>query len=162
MFVPWVIFHVLVCIALVLVVLMQSSKGEGLAGGTAFGGGVTGAVFGGRGAASFLSKATTVLAVVFMVNCGALALMSSQGRDVVMPTQTTDTASPQSAVTQKALEEQEAQRQRMQEQQMQQLQDTAGAIDLNNLGQPEGDTGLQIQVVPQGENPQPQSSGGGE
>lgn len=73
-----VAFHTIVCILLVIVVLMQSAKGEGLAG--AFGGGgsgLTGAVFGGRGAASFLSKATTVLAVVFMVNCGVLAFMSS-------------------------------------------------------------------------------------
>ena len=73
-----VVFHTLVCILLMIVVLMQSSKGEGLAG--AFGGGgtgLTGAVFGGRGAASFLSKATTVLAIVFMINCGILAFMSS-------------------------------------------------------------------------------------
>ncbi|MCK4372437.1 MAG: preprotein translocase subunit SecG, partial [candidate division Zixibacteria bacterium] len=56
MFVAWVVFHVLTCVALVLVVLMQSSKGEGLAG-SAFGGSgsMGGAVFGGRGAASFLS-----------------------------------------------------------------------------------------------------------
>ena len=37
MFVVWVVVHVIVCIALVLVVLLQSSKGEGLAG-SAFGG----------------------------------------------------------------------------------------------------------------------------
>ncbi len=62
-----------------MVVLLQSAKGEGLAG-SAFGGGgggVGGAVFGGRGAGSFLSKATTVLAVLFMVNCLSLAFMSS-------------------------------------------------------------------------------------
>ncbi|PKK84762.1 MAG: preprotein translocase subunit SecG [candidate division Zixibacteria bacterium HGW-Zixibacteria-1] len=73
-----VVFHTLVCILLMIVVLMQSAKGEGLAG--AFGGGgtgLTGAVFGGRGAASFLSKATTILAVVFIINCGVLAFMSS-------------------------------------------------------------------------------------
>jgi preprotein translocase subunit SecG len=78
LFTIWVVFHTVVCVLLVVSVLMQSSKGEGLAG--AFGGGgtgLTGAVFGGRGAASFLSKATTILAVVFMVNCGALAFMSS-------------------------------------------------------------------------------------
>ncbi len=78
MFTIWVAFHTIVCILLVIVVLMQSAKGEGLAG--AFGGGgtgLTGAVFGGRGAASFLSKATTVLAIVFMINCGILAYMSS-------------------------------------------------------------------------------------
>lgn len=59
------VIHVIVSLALIIAVLMQSSKGEGLAG--AFGGGaLTGAVFGGRGAATFLSKATTVLAIGFM------------------------------------------------------------------------------------------------
>ncbi len=77
MFIVWVVFHVLVCVALVLVVLMQSSKGEGLAGSAFGGGGLGGAVFGGRGAASFLSKSTSYLAVIFMLNCGALAFMSS-------------------------------------------------------------------------------------
>jgi preprotein translocase subunit SecG len=76
------VVHVLICVALVIVVLMQSAKGEGLAG--AFGGGgagLSGAVFGGRGAASFLSKATTVLAVLFMVSCLGLSFLSS-GRTV--------------------------------------------------------------------------------
>ncbi|UCC43863.1 MAG: preprotein translocase subunit SecG [Candidatus Zixiibacteriota bacterium] len=77
MFTILMVFHVLVCFLLIIVVLMQSAKGEGLAGGTAFGGAMSGAVFGGRGAATFLTKATTVLAVVFMLNCGALAFMSS-------------------------------------------------------------------------------------
>ncbi len=78
LFTVMIVFHTIVCILLVIVILMQSAKGEGLAG--AFGGGgggLSGAVFGGRGAASFLSKATTVLAIVFMVNCGVLAFMSS-------------------------------------------------------------------------------------
>ncbi len=60
------VIHVLFSLALIIAVLMQSSKGEGLAG--AFGGGgLTGAVFGGRGAATFLSKATSFLAVGFML-----------------------------------------------------------------------------------------------
>ncbi len=101
MFTIWVIFHVIVAIALVLVVLMQSAKGEGLAG-TAFSGGMSGAVFGGRGAASFLSRATTVLAIVFMVNCGVLAFMSSHTRTAVNPTQTME-----STVTRKMAEEQQ-------------------------------------------------------
>jgi preprotein translocase subunit SecG len=72
------ILHVLICIGLIMVVLMQSAKGEGLAG--AFGGsGITGAVFGGRGAASFLSKATTVLAVAFFVSCIVLTFLSPTG-----------------------------------------------------------------------------------
>lgn len=69
------ILHVIICIALIMSVLMQSAKGEGLAG--AFGGsGVTGAVFGGRGAATFLSRATTVLAIAFFVSCLVLSFLS--------------------------------------------------------------------------------------
>jgi len=60
--------HIIICILLVLVILMQASKGGGLAG--AFGGpGGMGAIFGGRGAATFLSKVTTVLAILFMLSC---------------------------------------------------------------------------------------------
>ncbi|NIN01900.1 MAG: preprotein translocase subunit SecG [candidate division Zixibacteria bacterium] len=69
------ILHVIICIALIMVVLMQSAKGEGLAG--AFGGsGITGAVFGGRGAATFLSKATTILAIAFFISCLILSFLS--------------------------------------------------------------------------------------
>lgn len=100
MFAIWVVFHVIVCAALILVVLLQSSKGEGLAG-SAFGGNISGAVFGGRGAATFLSNATTVLAIVFMINCGVLAYMSSGKRSV---TQGGDVV-PESVVTQEAQQE---------------------------------------------------------
>jgi preprotein translocase subunit SecG len=110
LFVAWVVFHVVVCVALILVVLMQSAKGEGLAGATAFGGGMSSAVFGGRGAASFLSKATTVLAIVFMINCGALALLSSNARIVAGGGEAT---TGESAVTRQA---QEAQQQAMERQ----------------------------------------------
>ena len=131
MFTGLVIFHVLVCIALVLVVLLQSSKGEGLAG-SAFGGsgGLSGAVFGGRGAASFLSRATTVLAVIFMLNCGGLAVISSSGRTGgTAPEQT------ESAVTRQAQREQEEAMRRQQEQQQQQLNmpDSAAGGDLFQL-----------------------------
>jgi len=59
--------HVVICILLVMVILLQSSKGSGLAGAFGGGGGA-GAVFGGRGAATFLSKVTTVLAILFMLS----------------------------------------------------------------------------------------------
>ena len=115
MFVAWVVFHVLTCVALVLVVLMQSSKGEGLAG-SAFGGGggsLGGAVFGGRGAASFLSKSTSYLAVIFMLNCGALAFMSSSSRQVDSgPGDQVGT----SVVTEQAQREMEQARQQQQQQ----------------------------------------------
>jgi preprotein translocase subunit SecG len=70
-----IVIHVIISSGLILVVLMQSSKGEGLAG--AFGGGgLSGAVFGGRGAATFLSKATTILAILFMVSCIVLTIVA--------------------------------------------------------------------------------------
>lgn len=67
--------HILVCAALMLVVLLQSGKGGGLAG--AFGGaGGVGAVFGGQTAADFLTKATRYLAIAFMLTSLTLALVS--------------------------------------------------------------------------------------
>ncbi|MCM2273132.1 MAG: preprotein translocase subunit SecG [candidate division Zixibacteria bacterium] len=107
MFVALIVVHVIICVALILVVLMQSSKGEGLAG-SAFGGGLSSAVFGGRGAATFLSKATTVLAVAFMVMCIFLSVMSAQDRAGVtgVPAE-----GAESAVTRQAQEEQQRQQQ---------------------------------------------------
>ena len=129
LFTIWIVFHVIVCVALVLVVLMQSSKGEGLAG-TALGGGggLSGAVFGGRGAASFLSKATTVLAILFMVNSGALALMSAQRENITFGS-ATDT-SGESVVTREAQEEMEQQLQLQQQQQM--AGDTMSPVQILN------------------------------
>ena len=68
--------HVVVCIVLILVVLLQSSKGGGLAG--AFGGGGGQTMFGGQETATFLSKATTYLAVAFMVLSLLLAFLSAR------------------------------------------------------------------------------------
>ncbi|MEW5701902.1 MAG: preprotein translocase subunit SecG [Candidatus Zixiibacteriota bacterium] len=66
--------HLIICCALIISVLLQSAKGEGLAG--AFGGSsLTGTVFGGRGAATFLSKATTVLAIAFFSSALVLGFM---------------------------------------------------------------------------------------
>ena len=128
-FTVWVVFHIITCIALVLVVLMQSSKGEGLAG-SAFGGGgggMAGAVFGGRGAATFLSKATTVLAIMFMLNCGALAYMSAGSRGVVAAP---GTAPAESVVTR------EAQREIDQQMQNQPVTDQTGAVDTGMIFEP--------------------------
>jgi len=118
-----VVFHVFISLALILVVLMQSSKGEGLAG-SAFGGGLSGAVFGGRGAASFLSRATTVLAILFMLNSGALALMSSGNRGVL---QSVGAGQTESVVTQEAQRERD---QAIQQQQQQQGQAPAESLQI--------------------------------
>jgi len=71
-----VALHVIVCVILVLVVLLQSGRGADLAG--AFGGGATQTAFGSRGPASFLSKMTTGAAVLFMVTSIALSLISTK------------------------------------------------------------------------------------
>ncbi len=57
--------HVIVCLFLVVVVLLQSGKAADLAG--AFGGMGSQTVFGPRGSATVLSKATTIAAALFMV-----------------------------------------------------------------------------------------------
>jgi len=68
--------HLLICVFLVLVVLLQAGKGGGLAGAFGVAGGAAQSLFGGRGAATFLGKATTVLGISFMVSSLLLALMS--------------------------------------------------------------------------------------
>src|SRR5437016_11128682 len=67
--------HLLICFALVVVVLIQSGKGGGLAGG-AFGGSAQ-TVFGGRGATDFITRATMVLATLFFLTSLVLAKLSS-------------------------------------------------------------------------------------
>lgn len=70
--------HVLLCFTLIIVVLLQSGKAADLAG--AFGGSGSQTAFGPRGAATFLSKATTWCAVMFMVTTMSLVLRESSGR----------------------------------------------------------------------------------
>jgi preprotein translocase subunit SecG len=67
-----------VAIILVLAVLLQSSKGADLAG--AFGGMGSQTAFGPRGTATFLSKATVALAVIFMLTSISLAILGNQLR----------------------------------------------------------------------------------
>jgi preprotein translocase subunit SecG len=71
-------FHVLVAVFLILGVLLQSARGADLAG--AFGGMGSQTAFGPRGTATFLSKATVVLAVVFMMTSLTLAILSNRVR----------------------------------------------------------------------------------
>ena len=71
------VIHVIVCLILVLVVLLQSGKAADLAG--AFGGMGSQTVFGPRGSATVLSKATTVSAVVFMLTSLTLSILATRG-----------------------------------------------------------------------------------
>jgi preprotein translocase subunit SecG len=70
------IFHLLVTLGLILIVLLQSGKGADI--GAAFGGGSSQTVFGGRGAATFLSKMTSALAILFMLTSLTLTVLASQ------------------------------------------------------------------------------------
>jgi preprotein translocase subunit SecG len=66
--------HIIVCIALIMIVLLQTGKGADM--GATFGGGSSQTLFGSTGASTFLSKATTVAAIVFMLTSLTLAYMS--------------------------------------------------------------------------------------
>ena len=68
--------HVVVCIFLIIVVLLQSGKAADLAG--AFGGMGSQTAFGPRGSATLLSKATTISAVLFMVTSLSLSIMATR------------------------------------------------------------------------------------
>ncbi len=71
-----VFFHVIVCVFLVIVVLLQSGKAADLAG--AFGGMGSQTAFGPRGSATILSKATTIAAAVFMLTSLSLAILATR------------------------------------------------------------------------------------
>ena len=72
--VPFILvtLHVLVCFVLIIVIMLQSGSAADLAG--AFGGAGSQTAFGPRGAATFLSRATTWCAIVFMMTSLALSV----------------------------------------------------------------------------------------
>lgn len=79
--------HVLVCIALILIVLLQTGKGADM--GAVFGGGSSQTLFGSGGASTFLTKMTTGAAVVFMLTSLSLAYFSGrQSSNSIVPTAT--------------------------------------------------------------------------
>jgi len=72
------VVHVLVCVFMVVVVLLQSGKAADLAG--AFGGMGSQTTFGPRGTATALSKATAAAAVLFMLTSLSLAILATRTR----------------------------------------------------------------------------------
>ena len=83
LYVPLVVLHVVVAVALILIVLLQAGKGAGI--GAAFGG-ASQTVFGPRGPGNFLTKLTTAAAGIFMITSLMLTIFSSQygGGSVIM------------------------------------------------------------------------------
>jgi preprotein translocase subunit SecG len=86
------VVHVIVCLFLILVVLLQQGKSADWSG--TFGGGSSQTAFGQRGTATILSKATTAAAIIFMVTSLALTIISTTpgGRSVVPVNATTPPA----------------------------------------------------------------------
>ena len=76
MYILFLLVHVVVCIFLIIVVLLQSGKAADLAG--AFGGMGSQTAFGPRGSATLLSKATTISAVLFMVTSLSLSILATR------------------------------------------------------------------------------------
>jgi preprotein translocase subunit SecG len=84
--------HIAVCVVLIMVVLLQSGKAADLAG--AFGGGGSQTALGSRGAATFLTKATSTCAILFMLTSLGLALIGSKRDTSVLETLPAEVSSP--------------------------------------------------------------------
>ncbi len=80
MYTAIVVIHLTVCLFLIFIILIQSSKGAEM--GAAFGGSSQ-TLFGSRGAATFLSKLTTGAAIAFMLTSLVLAISSIKRNSVV-------------------------------------------------------------------------------
>ena len=76
MYILVLLIHILVCLFLIVVILLQSGKAADLAG--AFGGMGSQTAFGPRGSATLLSKATTASAAIFMVTSLALSILATR------------------------------------------------------------------------------------
>ena len=83
------ITHILVCVALILIVLLQAGKGTEM--GAAFGG-ASQTLFGSAGAMGFLSKLTTVAAVIFMITSLLLTFSSTRRASMVIKEKPASTA----------------------------------------------------------------------
>ncbi len=69
--------HVLVCLFLLFVILLQQGKGGDIA--SAFGGGGSQTAFGARGSATVLTKATTILGALFLIGAFVLGILGERG-----------------------------------------------------------------------------------
>lgn len=91
MYATLIIFHVLLALAMIGVILVQSGKGADI--GAAFGGGSSQTVFGARGPTTFLHRLTTAIAVLFMLTSIVLTIYATRrGPASVIPEQPAQTA----------------------------------------------------------------------
>jgi preprotein translocase subunit SecG len=92
-----VTLHIVICGLLIVVIMLQSGEAADLAG--AFGGAGSQTAFGPRGAATFLSKATTWCAIMFMLTSMALTMhqnsaVASTGSSVLQQFSKTSKSAP--------------------------------------------------------------------
>ncbi len=71
-----VTIHIIVCLVLIIVILLQAGRGQGLSG-SGFGGGNVQSLFGTK-ASSFLTKVTSVCAILFLFTCVGLNILEVQ------------------------------------------------------------------------------------
>jgi preprotein translocase subunit SecG len=76
-----VVGHVLAAVALVVLVLLQQGKGADM--GASFGAGASQTLFGSEGSGSFMTRMTSVIALVFFISSFALAVFAKQHADAV-------------------------------------------------------------------------------
>lgn len=93
MFSVLVVIQVVIAVALIGLVLIQQGKGADM--GAAFGSGASGTVFGARGSANFLSRATAGLATAFFITSLALAYLASSQTAVTGGSVTDSLEAPQ-------------------------------------------------------------------
>lgn len=76
MYTIFLTFHFLICIALIGLILAQRGKGAEM--GVAFSSGTSSSLFGSQGSSGFLVKLTTILAIIFFVNCLMIGIVHKQ------------------------------------------------------------------------------------
>jgi preprotein translocase subunit SecG len=89
------VLHVLACVFLIVIVLLQRGKGAEM--GAVFGGGAGSTVFGSRGAGNFLTRMTTAAAVIFMLTSLTLAYIAQDRTgDSLFEGEESEAAAPES------------------------------------------------------------------
>ena len=101
MFEAFAVVQVVICVLLVIIILLQ----EGKKGMGAIFGGSSSSVFGARGAGNILTKITSVLAILFMINSVWMSYISSSDKSVVKVEQAEKTAPVQAPVAAQPVEE---------------------------------------------------------
>lgn len=105
MYIFLIIIHVIVSVALISVVLLQSGKGAEM--GASFGASGSQSVFGAGGGNTFMSKMTTGAAIIFMLTSLSLAYLSGKsGSSSIMSSKSATKVTPQKQTTPLQLPEQ--------------------------------------------------------